>query len=223
MSRSKRYNPLVPERTDGHLYYVRLKTEVGILYKLGFTTLFSVEERLGYKGTGDEKYIDEILLFHYFENAFEIEQKLHGHFLSSSTFGKFSTDPLFPLCKNGQTELYANDILKLDPFFKKEQMKQTEQAIRKLYEKRRDLPELVIQVEKVLVYIFEILIKFVLVPVSIAVFWVIFQLLRRFEKPNPEANHEKETSRYRDMQRTKEMDKLIEGIQAKVQAARNEK
>ena len=52
-----------PTTPDGNLYYVRLKTPVGTMYKLGFTKLSSVRERLAYQKSGDEQYIDKVFLF----------------------------------------------------------------------------------------------------------------------------------------------------------------
>ena len=99
----------------GTLYYVRLKTSVGILYKLGYTTLSSVEERLAYQGRGDEKLLDRVLFFKHFDNAAEMESAAHEHFIRKSAFGRFSNEPGMPLFGNGQSELYAEDILGVDP------------------------------------------------------------------------------------------------------------
>lgn len=78
MGRRVRINKL--NRTDpkGNLYYVKLNTECGILYKLGFTTLESVEARMSYGGSDDWRYIDKVLMFSYLPDAFEVEQKLHS-------------------------------------------------------------------------------------------------------------------------------------------------
>ena len=63
MRHTRSTHSLVPSRTAGHLYYIRLKTNFGPLYKLGFTSMSSVYERFAYKGNGDEKLIDEVYLF----------------------------------------------------------------------------------------------------------------------------------------------------------------
>ncbi len=121
------------DQGEGHLYYVRLKTECGIFYKLGFTTLKSVQERLEYGGSSDVQYIDKILLFVKLHDAFEIEQKLHMYLSEKKAFGRYSAAKEFPLNKNGQTELYIEDVLQLDPDFTGQQSTDT---VRKLKDKR---------------------------------------------------------------------------------------
>ena len=116
--------PLVtyrPASSAGNLYYVRLKTESGILYKLGFTSLESVHARLSYGGSGHEKLIDKVLFFEYFEDAFDIEDKFHSLFKNKAVFSKRYPKPYAPLFNNGQSELYAEDILMLDPEYSLEQ------------------------------------------------------------------------------------------------------
>lgn len=116
----KKFKPHKPTCLAGHLYYVRLKTEIGILYKLGFTTLQSVSERLNYQNIDGNYEIDEVLFFHHYENAWDIEQKLHHHFKKNSLFTGF--DESMPLFKNGQSELYAKDILEIDVKYSEVQM-----------------------------------------------------------------------------------------------------
>jgi hypothetical protein len=103
-----------PATGAGHLYYVRLKTDFGPLYKLGFTSMSSVHKRLAYKGNGDEHLIDEVLLFLFHKDSLEFEQRLHDHFAGHKAFGNFSSNQSLPLYKNGQSELYPTDILGLD-------------------------------------------------------------------------------------------------------------
>lgn len=122
-----------PTSFEGNLYYVRLRTPQGIFYKLGYTNLESVESRLRYQGKGDEKYIDKVLLFMYRSNAYNIEQLLHHHFRKKRAFGKFSADPSFPLSKNGQTELYVEDVMELDEDYTPQQLKQTKRAMKLAY------------------------------------------------------------------------------------------
>jgi hypothetical protein len=129
MRQYRSYSPLKPSQTNGHLYYVRLKTPLGIFYKLGFTSLESVEKRLGFKETGDEALIDEVLYFVYHENAFELETLLHGHFNRQRVFRIFSAEPDMPLCGNGQSELYYEDILGLDSGFTEEQAASTRTGV----------------------------------------------------------------------------------------------
>ncbi|EJM73376.1 GIY-YIG nuclease family protein [Pseudomonas sp. GM55] len=130
MRRYRVLRPHQPAQKNGNLYYVRLNTPLGIFYKLGFTSLESVAKRLGYQGTGDEAYIDEVLYFVYHENAFDLETTLHAHFASQSVFRMFSAAPDMPLCGNGQSELYYDDILGLDSAFTKEQSEKTRSSVK---------------------------------------------------------------------------------------------
>lgn len=103
-----------PLTDAGHVYYVKLRTDHGTLYKLGFTTKYSVKERFAFAGLGDEKLIEKVLLFTYRDNAYPTEIKLHKHFNKKLAFGKYSKDPELPLFRRGQGELYKSDILGLD-------------------------------------------------------------------------------------------------------------
>lgn len=103
-----------PSDPSGHVYYVRLKTQQGTFYKLGYTSKPTLEERMGYGGSGDEKLIDRQLLFAYHQNAWDVEQLLLEHFDKDRVFGKFSNDPEMPLAGRGQSELFDRDILGLD-------------------------------------------------------------------------------------------------------------
>lgn len=105
------------EKSKGNLYYVRLKTNCGVLYKIGFTTLESVEKRLGYEGSRDVQLIDRVFLFLEFDDAYQIEQELHKLLYRKKAFGNYSNNRAFPLCKNGQTELFTEDVLKMDSSF----------------------------------------------------------------------------------------------------------
>ena len=85
------------------------------MFKLGFTTWPSVEQRFAYKGSGDEKYIDKVLFFEHFEDALEMETTLHAYFRRKATFcGSGGREQDMPLFQNGQTEIYIQDILDLD-------------------------------------------------------------------------------------------------------------
>lgn len=121
-----------PERTSGHVYYVRLKTEKGAFYKLGFTSLNSVEARLSRSNNGDEKLIDKVLLFSYHKNAYDLEQRLHSHFFKKRVFGQYGGYDSGPLHNNGQSELYVEDILGLDKSCTPEQVKQATSEARKI-------------------------------------------------------------------------------------------
>jgi len=122
-----------PASPDGNLYYVRLKTPVGTMYKLGFTKLSSVRERLAYQKSGDEQHIDKVLLFAHRPDAFTIEEQLHGYFGKKRLFGKYAAQKDRPLAGNGQSELYANDILGFDPEFSKAQEKTTKKMSKRAY------------------------------------------------------------------------------------------
>lgn len=106
-----------PPSRKGNLYYVRLKTPVGRLYKLGFTSLGSVEERLAFNGNGDEKLIDKVIVFVHLDDAFDVECRLHEIFEDQIAFSRYDSIPEMPLHQNGQSELYRRDILKLDKDF----------------------------------------------------------------------------------------------------------
>ena len=124
----------VPNNKSGHLYYVRLKTEAGKFYKIGFTSMNSVDARMAYKGEGHEKLIDKTFLFHYFDDGFAVEQRFHKALRSQRMFDQFSAVSYLPLAGNGQSELYAEDVLRLDPEFTQEQSKSTRQTVRRLHE-----------------------------------------------------------------------------------------
>lgn len=99
--------------------YVRLKTPLGPMYKLGFTTSSTAHERLSYQGKGHEKLINAVLGFAFSPNALSIEQTLHGYFDSKRAF--VIPDAQMPFAGNGQSELYAEDILGMDQDFTPEQ------------------------------------------------------------------------------------------------------
>jgi len=119
-----------PAVTTGHLYYVRLKTGFGPMYKLGFTTLPSLEERFAYQGQGDEALLDRQLLFAFRDDAYHIEQQLHCHFSDKRAFGRYSSNRTLPLYQNGQSEIYLEDILQLDLAYSKEQAEKTRARLR---------------------------------------------------------------------------------------------
>lgn len=103
-----------PHNPAGNVYYARLRTPQGTFYKLGFTSKPTLMERLAYGNSGDEKLIDRQFFFSFREDAWDVEQTLLEHFDKHRAFGKFSKDPMKPLCGRGQSELFAHDILGLD-------------------------------------------------------------------------------------------------------------
>jgi len=120
----------VPAATAGYLYYARLQTAFGPMYKLGFTSFSSIEERFAYKANGDERLLDRQFLFAFRDDAFSVEQQLHGYFSKKCAFEKYSSHPSLPLYKNGQSELYYEDILQLDQSYSKGQADKTRANLR---------------------------------------------------------------------------------------------
>lgn len=114
---------LPPASRAGYLYYLRLNTAVGFMYKLGFTTLSSPQERLAYQGKGHEKLIDAVLCFAHLNNAWEVEQELHTLFLKKALF--YGGHDRMPLYENGQSELYREDVLGMDAAFTADQSEKT--------------------------------------------------------------------------------------------------
>lgn len=123
-------NKLAPASRSGNLYYIRLRTDLGPLYKVGFTTRSSAEERLAFRETGDDRLIDKTILFIHFEDAYSVEQQIHGYFYDKRVFGKFGNYTYMPLAGNGQSELYAHDILGLDGDYADAQAERTIKAIK---------------------------------------------------------------------------------------------
>lgn len=130
MARRISSNSLRRSDPRGNLYYIRLDTEYGKFYKIGFTTARSVYDRMSYAGSLDWKYIDKVIVFVYLTDAFKVEQKLHTYLNHKKAFGKYSADPEFPLSGNGQSELYTEDVLGLDSEYTLSQKKQTESKIK---------------------------------------------------------------------------------------------
>jgi hypothetical protein len=126
LTQSPRFLP--PPITDGHLYYVRLRTEIGLVYKLGFTTLPSLEERLAFKGDGAEQLVDKVLYFEHLKDAWNIEQELHTLLAPRKLFS-CGTWQFMPLYKNGQSELYGEDVLQLDKSYTKKQSEDVQDNI----------------------------------------------------------------------------------------------
>ncbi len=102
-----------PRQSAGNVYYAKLNTSQGKFYKIGYTTKFSLHERMAYSGKGDERLIEKILFFTPHPKAWDVEQDLLDHFHKKKAF-KSGNDPAMPLYKNGQSELFASDILGLD-------------------------------------------------------------------------------------------------------------
>ena len=123
-----------PLNPAGNVYYARLRTPQGTFYKLGFTSKLTLVERLAYGNSGDEKLLDRQFFFSFREDAWDVEQTLLEHFDRHRAFGKFSKDPMKPLCGRGQTELFAHDILGLDEGLYKLPEKATLKAIKDEHE-----------------------------------------------------------------------------------------
>lgn len=123
-----------PKQSTGNVYYVRLRTPQGVFYKVGYTSMSTLLERMTYSGHGDEILIERELLFTFREDAWDVEQTLLEHFSKHRAFGKFSNDPLMPLAGRGQSELFAYDILGLDDEFYKLSDEQQDEMQRGLEE-----------------------------------------------------------------------------------------
>lgn len=126
-STSQRPNKYEPSSKKGNLYYVRLKTSVGMLYKIGFTAMGSAQERLGFDGSGTELMIDKELMFLPFDNAWDLEQELHKVFKNRAAFCGWHEG--MPLYGKGQSELYSEDVLDLDHEYKWQQGEDTRDEI----------------------------------------------------------------------------------------------
>lgn len=116
------------DRPSGNFYYVRLKTPLGLFYKFGFTTYKSVEDRLAYQGAGHERLIDKVLCFVFMHDAYAVEQQLHYLLKKKKEFPV--PVPEMPLFGNGQSELYAEDVLGFDREYTDEQAKTTRANVR---------------------------------------------------------------------------------------------
>jgi len=115
------------EDKEGYVYYVRLNTPLGFLYKLGFTSMPSVKERFAFQNKGHENQIDFQYPFMKSKNALSIEQTLHAHFEHKAAF-PIPEDGM-PFFENGQAELYVEDVLEMDPEYTQEQADRVEAAI----------------------------------------------------------------------------------------------
>lgn len=94
------------------------------MYKLGFTTLSSAQERLAYQGNGHEKMIDAVLCFVYMKDAYDVEQALHKMFERKALFYGGQHERM-PMLGNGQSELYRDDVLGVDTGFTADQAEKT--------------------------------------------------------------------------------------------------
>jgi hypothetical protein len=172
-------NPRIPDYWTGNLYYVRLKTAYGYFYKIGFTTLPSVESRLGYSNSGDENYIDKVILFKSLNDAYMVEQRLHNALKSKKAFRRFSADENFPLCGNGQTELYLEDVLQLDADYKKAQSDETAANLKRKRLALQGKTEKDAVREDVLVKLFASVLFVIFIP-FVLLFWL-FLAVRNME------------------------------------------
>lgn len=116
-----------PSSKEGHLYYVRLRTPVGLLYKIGFTTMISVHARLSFSGDGAELLIDKTILFEHFKDAWDFEQYLHKLHKKKAAFCGWEDG--MPLLLNGQSELYCEDVLELDSDYSYRQAQHSQDEI----------------------------------------------------------------------------------------------
>lgn len=124
----------------GHIYYARMKTNWGIFYKLGYTSQSTLEDRLNYGEKNDAGLVDRVLLWSWSDTALEEEQRLHDFFHDKRIFGKYGGFHNGPMHKNGQSELYAEDILDLDSECTKEQVKKSIKAAERIGIEYRNSP-----------------------------------------------------------------------------------
>jgi len=110
-----------PDHPEGYVYYIKLNTEKGVFYKIGFTKMSNIEKRFSYGGSDNYKLIEKVLMFKYCMYGYRMEQKLHFLLSRHQTYNRHTLRNLFrdfrqhPLFKDGQTELYKSDVLGLDP------------------------------------------------------------------------------------------------------------
>jgi hypothetical protein len=114
-----------PDTTEGYVYYARFNTNKGKFYKIGFTKMKTIEKRFSYNGSENYKLIDEVFMYKYSLYAYEIEHMFHSVLSWEQTYGYHSIRKYFldlskhPLFGDGQTELYKEDVLGLDPQYKR--------------------------------------------------------------------------------------------------------
>ena len=176
-----RRDRFAPNDRAGYLYYVRLQTSVGSLYKIGFTKLASAEDRLKFNGAGDEKLIESVLLFIHLDNAYSIEQQLHSSFSNARAFGKFARYPYMPLFQNGQSELYVEDVLKLDESFEISNVKQTRKRIKEIHSKQKHESSIRIYFETRGIELLAKVIGILLIPVLFPLLWLLGHLYKEEE------------------------------------------
>jgi len=116
----------------GYVYYVRLKTRWGLFYKLGYTNQPTLEHRFNYGEKNDWDLVDRVLLWAWSDTALQDELRLHELLHDKRVFGRYGRFHNGPLYKNGQSELYAEDILDLDPDCTDEQVKSSIKAAKKI-------------------------------------------------------------------------------------------
>jgi hypothetical protein len=76
-----------------------------------------VLQRFSYGELTNHELIEKELLFVPLDDGFDVETRLHDHFSAKKSFGMFSSIPDMPLYRDGQSELYYEDILGLDENF----------------------------------------------------------------------------------------------------------
>lgn len=197
---------------SGYLYYVRLKTKMGIFYKVGFTSMNSVEERFSYNNSKDYQLIDKVLFFKYDNNAHIREQKIHNKFFLKKAFSKYSNKVEFPLAKNGQSELYFEDILEKDPDFCQLNAENT-----KLNVKAMELNN------NILGYLFMFILFIVMFPLSLFIILFIFFFQHPIDKSVPftESIKQKMSYAYNDLLELKYFFKTVFHLLKNYQAIQN--
>lgn len=159
---------------SGYLYYIKLNTKMGIFYKVGYTTMDSIEKRFTYNNSIDYNLIDEVLLFEHDYNAHSREQKIHRKYRRKKAFSKYSNKTYFPLAKNGQSELYYEDILEKDSNYSKEKAELTKLNIKAM------------EINKnILGYIVMFIAFIVLFPISLGVILLVLFFTEPIDKSIP--------------------------------------
>lgn len=134
----------------------------------------SVEQRFSYNNSTNYNLIDEVLLFEHDYNAHSREQKIHRKYRMKKAFSKYSNKTYFPLAKNGQSELYYEDILEKDSSYSKEKAELTKLNIKAMEMNKN-----------ILGYIVMFLAFIALFPISLGVVLVVLFLSEPIDKSLP--------------------------------------
>lgn len=163
---------LAPANRAGNLYYVKLNTQYGQFYKLGFTKSSSVHERFSFAGSDNHELIEKELLFVHLDNAYDVEARLHSHFKNAKSFGMFSAKADMPLYRSGQGELYYKDILKLDRNYSRFKHFTTWFKVTYIEGKQEYKSGLIVVAAMLLIFCFVLALAAVVMPFSWLIDWL---------------------------------------------------